>query len=186
VVFQETKLKGAFIIDIEKREDERGFFARSWCPEEFRAHGLNTALTQVNISQNTRRGTLRGMHYQVDPAPETKVVRCARGRLYDVIVDLRPGSPTYLQWIGVELSAASYRMLYVPELFAHGFLTLEDDTEVHYLMSGAYSPSCARGARYNDPAFSIRWPEEVRVISERDADYPDFQPESAAVLSARS
>ena len=179
MIFEETRLRGAFIIDIEKHQDDRGFFARSWCRNEFEAHGIDAAVVQTNISYNERLGTLRGMHYQVAPAAEGKLVRCVRGSIYDVIVDLRPDSPTYLEWIGVELSARSYRMLYIPERFAHGFITLEDDTEVHYQMTAFYAPGCARGARYNDPAFGIHWPVEVRVLAEKDATWPDYEREPA-------
>jgi dTDP-4-dehydrorhamnose 3,5-epimerase len=185
VIFHETKLNGAIVIDIEKREDNRGFFARGWCRNEFEAHGLNASVVQTNISFNKLRGTLRGMHYQAEPAPETKLVRCVRGSIYDVIVDVRPDSPTYLQWIGVELSAANYRMLYVPEHFAHGFITLEDNTEVTYQVTGLYTPACERGARHNDPAFGIEWPCEVRVISDKDANWADYQPEVVVAGASR-
>ena len=195
MIFKETKLKGAFIIELQKMEDDRGFFARSWCQREFEAHGLCPRLVQCNISLNSKRGTLRGMHYQAAPYEEAKLVRCVRGSIYDVIIDIRPDSDTYSQWIGVELAApcsqpiahcslltahrslptAHYRMLYVPEGFAHGFLTLEDNTEVFYQMSEFYAPDHAKGFRWNDPAFSIKWPGEVKVISERDETYPDFR-----------
>jgi dTDP-4-dehydrorhamnose 3,5-epimerase len=174
VIFAETGLKGAFILDLERREDERGFFARSWCREEFEAHGLNPALAQCNVSFNRRRGTLRGMHYQADPFGEAKLVRCTAGSLYDVIIDLRPGSPTFKQHIGEVLSAANHRMMYVPEGFAHGFQTLEDDTEVFYQMSQFYSPAHARGVRYDDPVFGINWKIAEPVMAERDHTYPDF------------
>ncbi len=180
MIFNETRLKGAYIIDLQKLEDERGFFARSWCQREFKAHGLNPNLVQCNISFNLRKGTLRGMHYQVAPYEEAKLVRCTTGSIYDVIVDLRLDSLTYCQWIGVELAApcsplaAPYKMLYVPEGFAHGFLTLEDNTEVIYQMSEFYAPESARGFRWNDPAFGIDWPSGVAVISDRDRNYPDF------------
>lgn len=153
MLFTPTKLKGAFLIELEKLEDERGFFARSWCRQEFEAHGLNPRLAQCNISFNTKKGTLRGMHYQAKPFEEAKLVRCTSGSIYDVIVDLRSDSPTCFQWIGVELAApclkltAPYRMLYVPEGFAHGFLTLEDNTEIFYQMSEFYAPEVARGIR---------------------------------------
>ncbi|MCS6927204.1 MAG: dTDP-4-dehydrorhamnose 3,5-epimerase [Candidatus Binatia bacterium] len=175
--FLETALTGAFIIELDKHEDERGFFARSWCQREFLAHGLNPRLVQCNISFNRRRGTLRGMHYQVAPHEEAKLVRCTRGAIYDVIIDLRPESPTFTQWLAVELSAENYRMLYIPEGFAHGFQTLEDNTEVFYQMSEFYAPECARGIRWNDPAFAIVWPPAERIISPRDQHYPDFVPE---------
>ncbi len=174
MIFEETALPGACTIDIEKREDARGFFARGWCQREFADHGLASNLVQVNISCNKRAGTLRGMHWQTVPAAETKLVRCTRGAIYDVIVDLRPDSPTYRQWIGVELTAGNYRMLYVPEQFAHGFQTLEDDTEVTYQVSAFYTPEAERGARYNDPAFGITWPLPAEVISDKDRTWPDY------------
>jgi len=174
MIFIETKLKGAFIIEPERMKDERGFFARTWCKREFEAHGLNSNLVQCNISFNKKRGTLRGMHYQVPPHEEAKLVRCTMGAIYDVIIDLRPDSQTFKQWISVELTAENRKMIYVPEGFAHGFLTLEDNTEVFYQMSEFYAPECARGVRWNDPAFCIKWPIDIRVISERDRQYPDF------------
>ena len=164
MIFSETKLKGAFIIDIEPREDERGFFARSWCEDEFQQHGLNTHLVQCNISYNKKRGTLRGMHYQVAPFAETKLVRCTMGAIYDVIVDLRRDSPTYLHWISVELTAENHRALYVPEEFAHGFQTLTDNTEVFYQMSEFYHAECSRGIQWDDPAIGIVWPLRNDVI----------------------
>jgi dTDP-4-dehydrorhamnose 3,5-epimerase len=174
VIFNETKLKAAFAIELQKQEDERGFFARSWCQQDFAEHGLNPKLVQCNISFNQLKGTLRGMHYQVAPHEEAKLVRCTRGALYDVIVDLRPASPTFKQWLGIELTAENHRMLYIPEGFAHGFQTLEDDTEVFYQMSEFYHPECARGVRWNDPAFNILWPVEEKIISAKDNSYPDF------------
>jgi dTDP-4-dehydrorhamnose 3,5-epimerase len=172
--FQETKLSGVFEINIEPHSDERGFFARSWCEKEFNDKGLNPALVQCSISLNTRKGTLRGMHYQVAPFPETKVVRCTQGAIHDVVVDLRPASVTYKDWIGVVLTAQKRNMIYVPAGCAHGFLTLENDTEVFYQISEFYHPESARGVRWNDPAFRIVWPEKVVMISERDGNYPDF------------
>jgi len=169
MIFTETKLKGAFIIDIEPREDERGFFARSWCEDEFKSHGLNPHLAQCNISFNKKRGTLRGMHYQVAPFAEAKLVRCTMGAVYDVIIDMQPDSPTFKQWISVELTAENRRALYVPENFAHGFQTLRDNTEVFYQMSEFYHPECARGVRWNDVAFEIVWPILDVVISENDS-----------------
>jgi dTDP-4-dehydrorhamnose 3,5-epimerase len=174
MIFTETKLKGAFIIDIEPRLDERGFFARSWCEGEFKQHGLNPRLVQCNISFNKERGTLRGMHYQVAPFAETKVVRCTMGAIYEGIIDLRLNSPTFKQWISVELTAGNHRALYVPENFAHGFQTLSDDCEILYQMSEFYHPECARGARWNDPAFGIEWLSAPRVISQQDSKYADF------------
>jgi len=174
MIFTETTLRGAFLIDIERHEDERGFFARSWCRREFEAHGLNPEIAQCNVSFNVRKGTLRGMHYQIEPSAEAKLVRCTRGALCDVIVDLRPDSPSFKQHVSEVLTAENRRMLFVPEGFAHGFLTLEDATEVLYQMSEYHVPERGRGFRWNDPAFGIAWPAEVVVISERDRDYPDF------------
>jgi len=175
MIFTETKLDGAFLIDIEERTDERGFFARSWCQKEFEQHGLVPRVVQANISFNHKKGTVRGMHYQASHYEETKLVRCTRGAIYDVIVDLRKGSPTYCQWISPELTSDNRRMLFVPEGYAHGFQTLTDATEVCYQVSQFYTPGAERGARFNDPAFSIRWPLEVTVISEKDANWADFQ-----------
>jgi dTDP-4-dehydrorhamnose 3,5-epimerase len=175
MIFTETKLDGAFLIDIEERTDERGFFARSWCQKEFERHGLVPRVVQANISFNHKKGTVRGMHYQASPYEETKLVRCTRGAIYDVIVDLRKGSPTYCQWISAELTADNRRMLFVPEGYAHGFQTLTDATEVCYQVSQFYTPGAERGARFNDPAFGIRWPLDVTVISEKDANWADFQ-----------
>jgi dTDP-4-dehydrorhamnose 3,5-epimerase len=174
MIFRETKLKGAYIVDIERREDDRGFFARTWCLREFEAHGLNSRLAQCSISFNAKRGTLRGMHYQVKPFEEAKLVHCTMGSLCDVIVDLRPDSPTFKNHLSVVLTAENRTMLYVPEGFAHGFLTLEDETEVHYQISEFHAPGHARGFRWNDPAFGIAWPADEKVISERDLNYPDF------------
>lgn len=174
--FSPTALAGACIIDIEPVPDERGFFARSWCREEFARHGLNPDLAQCSISFNKKRGTLRGMHYQAKPHEETKVVRCTRGAIYDVIVDLRPESPTFRKWIAVELSADNRRMLYIPAGLAHGFQSLTDDTEVFYKISTPYRPESVRGVRWNDPAIGIEWPLAVSVISEKDRLYPDFAP----------
>jgi dTDP-4-dehydrorhamnose 3,5-epimerase len=174
MIFSETELRGVFIIDIEKREDERGFFARTWCADEFSRLGLDTALAQTSVSFNKLRGTLRGMHWQEEPFGEVKVVRCTAGAVYDVVVDLRPDSPTFHRWIGVELSACNRRMLYIPKNFAHGFQTLEDNTEMFYQMSTRYTAEAARGARYNDPAFGITWPLAVAMISDKDRSWPDF------------
>jgi dTDP-4-dehydrorhamnose 3,5-epimerase len=177
VNFKDTKLKGVVEIDLEPHEDDRGFFARSYCWREFQARGLNPRVVQCNLSYNRHRGTLRGMHYQEGVHGESKLIRCARGALYDVVVDIRTDSPTFRQWTAVELRTApgrTSRMLYVPEGFAHGFLTLEDDTEVFYQMSEFHEPAASRGFRWNDPAFSIMWPEPVQVISDRDRSYPDF------------
>jgi dTDP-4-dehydrorhamnose 3,5-epimerase len=175
VIFHETQLGGVFEIHIEPKCDERGFFARTWCRHEFESKGLNSQLAQCSVSFNTRKGTLRGIHYQAAPYPETKLVRCTQGAIYDVIVDLRPESSTYKQWIGAMLTAENRRMLYVPEGCGHGFLTLEDETEVFYQMSEFYHPDLARGVRWNDPAFGIAWPAEVEQISERDRTYPNLK-----------
>lgn len=173
--FLSTTLPGVLEIRIEPHCDERGFFARTWCQKEFEEHGLNARLVQCNVSFNQRRGTLRGMHFQASPHAEAKLVRCTRGSIYDVVLDLRPGSSTYRQWVGVTLNAEIRNMVYVPEGCAHGFITLEDATEVLYQMSEFYDPPSARGVRWNDPAFGIKWPVETTVISERDASYPDFE-----------
>ena len=174
MIFTETKLKGMFIIQPERLKDERGFFARTWCNREFAAHGFNPNLVQCNISFNKKRGTLRGMHHQVAPHEEAKLVRCTMGAIYDVVIDLRPNSPTFKDWLSVELTAENRKMIYVPEGFSHGFMTLEDNTEVFYQMSEFYAPECARGIRWDDPAFNIAWPEDVKVISKKDKEYPDF------------
>jgi dTDP-4-dehydrorhamnose 3,5-epimerase len=175
VRFAETPLAGAFVIDLEPSADERGFFARAWCEREFASHGLVTRLVQSSISYNASAGTLRGMHYQVEPYPEVKIVRCTSGAIFDVIIDLRPDSPTFAQHFATVLSAANRKQLYIPTYFAHGFQTLENGTEVVYQMSEFYYPECARGVRWNDPAFGISWPAaEVRIMTERDATYPDF------------
>lgn len=172
MLFTETKLNGAFIIDVELKEDHRGAFARSFCAKEFEQHGLKPVVAQCNISFNHKAGTLRGMHYQVAPACETKLVRCTKGAIYDVIIDMRPDSPTYMQHIGVELTESNRRALYVPEMFAHGYQTLSDEAEVMYQVTEFYTPGCERGARYNDPALKIEWPLPVAVISEKDANWP--------------
>jgi dTDP-4-dehydrorhamnose 3,5-epimerase len=175
MVFKETPLQGAYLIEMEPLEDERGFFARTFCQEEFRKRSLNPTIAQCNVSYNRTRGTLRGLHYQVAPHSEAKVVACLRGAIYDVIVDLRPDSATYLQWLAFDLRGGErFSMLYIPEGFAHGFQTREDHTEVFYQMSASYHPASARGLRWNDPAFGIKWPEDNRVISEKDQSYPDF------------
>ena len=173
--FLETKVAGAYEVRPEPLSDERGFFARTWCQKEFEALGLNTTLVQCNVSFNTRRGTLRGIHYQAAPFAESKLVRCTKGAIYDVIVDLRPKSPTYKDWIAVVLTATNRHMVYVPEGCGHGFLTLDDETEVFYQMSQFYDADSARGVRWNDPTFQIAWPENVEVISERDRSYPNFE-----------
>jgi dTDP-4-dehydrorhamnose 3,5-epimerase len=174
VIFLETKLRGAFLIEPEKLEDSRGFFARTWCQREFAARRLNPRLVQCNISFNRKKGTLRGMHYQAAPYEEARLVRCLAGAIYDVIIDLRPESPTFKQHLAMVLKAQGHKMLYIPEGFAHGFQTLEDNTEVFYQMSEFYAPEYTRGVRWNDPAFSIQWPSAERIISQRDQHYPDF------------
>jgi dTDP-4-dehydrorhamnose 3,5-epimerase len=174
--FVETRLTDAFIVDPERFEDERGYFARNWSQREFEAAGLETSFVECNVSFNRRTGTLRGMHYQEAPYEQVKLVRCTRGAIYDVIVDLRPASATFKQWLGVELTAANGRILYVPASFAHGFQTLADDTEVSYQMSSYFEPASGRGVRWNDPAFAIEWPEtDQRIIISRDREYPDFR-----------
>jgi len=174
LIFTETKLPGAFVIELEKHADQRGFFARTFCRKEFEAHGLNPQVAQCNVSFNKRKGTLRGMHYQAVPFAEAKLVRCTSGSIYDVIIDIRRSSPTFKQHFAVELSAENHKMLYIPEEFAHGFQTLQDDTEIFYQMSQHFSPEHARGVRWNDPTFRIEWPEDERIIVERDQRYPDF------------
>jgi dTDP-4-dehydrorhamnose 3,5-epimerase len=172
--FAETKLKGSFIIDPERLEDGRGFFARSWCQQEAKQYGLEPKWVQCNISYNKSKGTMRGMHYQAAPFEEAKLVRCTMGSICDVIIDLRPDSETYTLWTAVELSSENRRMIYIPGGFAHGFLTLQDNTEIFYQMSEFYAPNSARGLRWNDPAFDIHWPGDVTVISDQDHNYPNF------------
>ncbi len=171
MIFTETPLKGAFVIEPELIEDDRGFFARSWCKHEFEEHGLNPKLAQCNISFNKKKGTLRGMHYQAAPHEEAKLVRCTMGSLYDVIIDLRKDSSTFKKWFDVELSVKNRKMLYIPEGFAHGFQTLEDDTEVFYQMSDFYHPECSCGVRYDDPTVAIEWPLSDPIISLNDLSY---------------
>jgi len=177
VKFTATPLAGAWLVALEPHADTRGFFARVFSAEEFAAHGLDARVAQTSLSFNKKRGTLRGMHWQAAPHAETKLVRCEQGVIHDVIVDLRPGSPGYLKAFGVDLRAADHQALYVPEGFAHGFQTLEDDTVVHYQMSTPYVAEAGRGARWNDPAFGIRWPLPDPILLPRDRDYPDFVPE---------
>lgn len=174
MVFIGTHLKGVFLVEPKRLEDERGFFARTWCKEEFAAHGFNSRLVQCSISFNRRKGTLRGMHYQVAPYGECKLVRCTLGSVYDVVLDLRSDSPTFKQWVAVQLTSSNRRMIYIPEGMAHGFQTLEDSTEVFYQMSEFFQPESARGVRWNDPAFGIEWPIAEPIISARDGSYPDF------------
>ena len=175
MIFTETPLAGAFVIGVDRVSDSRGFFARTFCRQEFEQRGLDPRVAQANLSFNDRRGTLRGMHYQRAPHAEAKLVRCTRGAIHDVIIDLRRASPTFRGHFAVCLTGENRTMLYVPDGFAHGFLTLEDSTEVSYLMSVPYSPEHGAGVRYDDPAFGIAWPEPVRVIAERDRTYPDFR-----------
>jgi dTDP-4-dehydrorhamnose 3,5-epimerase len=172
--FEKTELNDACIIDINEITDERGFFARAWCQHEFEENGLASNLVQANISFNRHKGTLRGMHYQQPPCEEAKLIRCTKGSIFDVMVDLRPASTTYAKWIGVELTAESHRMLYVPEGFAHGYQTLQDNSEVFYQVSEFYTPNAEHGARYDDPAFGITWPLEATVISDKDASWPPY------------
>jgi dTDP-4-dehydrorhamnose 3,5-epimerase len=176
MIFTETPLVGAYLIDLEKRGDERGFFARAFCEKEFASHGLVAGFAQINNSLSAQRGTLRGMHYQLSPKAETKVVRCIHGALYDVILDLREGSPTFGESFGSELTAENRRMMYVPKGFAHGFFTLADDTEAFYLVDEFYSPEHERGIRWNDPKFLIRWPSQPNVLSDKDRNHRDFDP----------
>ena len=175
MIFRETRLKGAYIIEIEPLEDERGFFARSFCRKEFEEHDLNPCIVQCNISYNRKRGTLRGMHYQVAPYEEAKLVSCVRGAIYDVIIDLRPNSPTRSQWLAVELSSENNSMIYIPEGFAHGFQTLKDDTMVFYQMSEFYHPECAKGVRWDDPELGVKWPLRHPILSDKDQSYLDFR-----------
>jgi dTDP-4-dehydrorhamnose 3,5-epimerase len=172
VTFSEASIRGAFIIQPEILEDDRGFFARTWCQREYATRGLNHRLVQCSISFNSAKGTLRGMHYQAAPQEEAKLVRCTMGAIYDVIIDLRPGSPTFRQWIAIELTASNRKMLYIPEGVAHGFQTLVDNVEVFYQMTEFYYPESARGVRYDDPAFGISWPLTVTKVSRRDLSWP--------------
>lgn len=172
--FTQTKLLGAYVIELEKREDSRGFFSRTFCAHEFEALGLETHIVQANMSLSRKKGTLRGMHYQKPPHEETKLVRCTQGAVYDVIIDIRKNSATYTQWFGIELSAANHTMLYVPKGFAHGFVTLMDDSEVSYEVSAFYEPTTEGGVRYNDPKIGITWPVPITNVSEKDAAIADF------------
>lgn len=175
MIFKETKLKGSFIIEMEKIEDPRGFFSRAWCKDEFQLRGLNSTIVQSNVAFNKKRGTLRGMHYQVAPFEETKIIRCTRGIIFDVIIDLQPASITYKQWISVELAEDNYKMLYVPKGFAHGYQTMTDNAEIFYHVSQFYSSGAERGVRFDDPSFNIEWPTtDERMISEKDRSWPDY------------
>jgi dTDP-4-dehydrorhamnose 3,5-epimerase len=175
MIFHQTRLPGAFVIELEKIADSRGFFAESFSSRQFEQRGLNTRIAQCNVSFNHRKGTLRGMHFQIAPATEVKIVRCTRGAIFDAIVDIRPGSATFGQWFGVELTADNHKALYVPEMFAHGYQTLEDNSEVTYQVSEFYTPSAARGYRYDDAAFGIQWPLAASEISPRDAAWGPFE-----------
>jgi dTDP-4-dehydrorhamnose 3,5-epimerase len=175
--FKETLLKGAYVIELESRGDERGFFARFFCKDEFANTGINNEILQINNSLSRDKGTLRGMHYQLAPKSEDKIVRCIKGSLYDVIIDLREDSDTFGKWFGVELSAENRKTLFVPKGFAHGFMTLENNTEAFYLVTEKYAPEKERGIRYNDSRFNIEWPIEPLVISDKDKEHPDFNPE---------
>jgi dTDP-4-dehydrorhamnose 3,5-epimerase len=175
--FSETPIAGAHVIDLEPRRDDRGFFARVWCRDEFASHGLSAEFVQCNDAFSARRGTLRGLHYQVAPHAEAKLIQCVRGAIFDVVVDLRPGSPTFRQWFGTELSAENHRMMYVPQGCAHGYLTLEDATEIVYPVTHAYRPSAERGVRWDDPQFGIAWPRAGSIIvSDKDRQWPDYRP----------
>jgi dTDP-4-dehydrorhamnose 3,5-epimerase len=175
VIFSEASVDGALIVDVERHDDERGYFARTWCAQEFADNGLNPGLSQASVSFSRRRGTLRGLHYQAPPHAEDKLVRCPRGAIYDVVLDLRPGSPTYLRHFGLALDEETHRALYVPKGCAHGFQTLTEDTLVFYQMSEPHAPESARGVRWDDPAFGIEWPLPDPILKERDATYPDYR-----------
>jgi dTDP-4-dehydrorhamnose 3,5-epimerase len=179
VIFSAARIAGAWLIDIEQLGDERGFFARTWCQRELTAHGLDAGIAQESISWNRHKGTTRGLHFQRPPHDEVKIVRCTRGAIFDVIIDIRPDSPTFRHWQGVELSADNHRAFYVPKGCAHGFQTLADETEVAYVISAFYAPEAAAGYRYNDPAFGISWPLPVTIISENDLRWPDFSVKTA-------
>jgi len=174
MIFLPTALDGAFIVEQDRRHDDRGYFARTWCQREFEEMGLNTSLVQCSVSHSLRRQTLRGMHWQAPPHGEVKIVRCTRGVIWDVIIDLRPESPTYMRHVGIELSEESGRALYIPEGMAHGFLTLADNSDVFYQMSEFHQPAFARGVRWNDPAFEIEWPVRIPILHPRDATYPNY------------
>ncbi|MDI7862351.1 dTDP-4-dehydrorhamnose 3,5-epimerase [Rhizobiaceae bacterium n13] len=185
MIFHDTPLAGAHLVELEKRGDDRGFFARFYCQREFEAAGLNPIFVQLNNSLTVQRGTLRGMHYQLPPAAEVKVVRCIQGALYDVIADLRPQSPTYGQWFGAELSAENRLMMYVPQGFCHGFVTLTDNAEALYMSSAFYSPDHERGIRYDDPWLGIEWPVELKELSEKDQRWPRYDPRSPDTKTLR-
>lgn len=177
MIFHKTKLKDAYEIELKKLGDDRGFFARAFCQNEFAEHGLNTVFKQCNLSRSADKYTLRGFHYQTEGAEEAKLVRCTKGAILDVIIDIRPESPSYMQHIEVELTAHNHRMLYVPEGFAHSFITLEEDTEVFYMVSEFYTPGKEAGIRWNDPSFDIEWPTANPVLSDKDKSWPDYIPQ---------
>ena len=181
MIFTETKLKGVYIIDVKRMDDERGFFGRSWCRKEFDFYGLNSNAVQANVSYNKKKATLRGMHYQKAPFSETKTIRCTSGAIYDVVMDLRHDSETYLEWFGIELTDESFRMLYVPEGFAHGFITLKDHSSVHYMVTAFYNPAAEAGIRYDDPTFNVTWPVQPLIVSEKDRNHPSFIPQFSAI-----
>jgi dTDP-4-dehydrorhamnose 3,5-epimerase len=185
MIFRETKIAGAFVVELERRVDDRGSFARAWCAREFEQRGLNPRLVQCNVSANERKGTLRGLHYSVAPHAETKLVRCVRGAVYDVLLDLRQGSPTSRMWMAEVLTPDNGLALYIPEGVAHGYQTLEDGSDVLYHVSEFYDPSCDRGVRWNDPSFGIHWPHAERILSERDRTCPDFDDRAAPRTNAR-
>jgi len=187
MIFRETELAGAFVVELDKKPDDRGFFSRAFCSREFAEHGLKSQVVQANLSYNHTKGTVRGMHYQVTPATEPKFIRCIRGAIWDVIIDMRPESPTYLQHIGIELSADNRTALYVPDMFAHGNQALTDGAELLYLVGEFYTPGYERGVRYNDPAIGIEWPIPVTIISDKDASWPllDVKAETNAAAAAR-
>lgn len=182
MIFTETDIKGVFLIDIVRMRDDRGFFGRSWCKDELQAHGLNAEILQSSISYNRKKGTLRGMHYQNPPYGECKMIQCTSGAIFDVIVDLRPESETYMKWISIELTGNNFRFVYLPERMAHGFITLKNNSVVHYSMTAVYTPFAEAGFRFDDPAFRISWPMEPVVISEKDLHHPPFVPVVSSTL----
>jgi dTDP-4-dehydrorhamnose 3,5-epimerase len=173
--FTETKVRGAFLIELDRREDHRGFFARSWCAKEFAARGLNPRIVQINVGFTVQKAALRGLHYQLSPNEEAKTVRCTQGAVFDVVLDLRPGSPTHKQWDAFELTPENHSMLYIPEGCAHGYQTLAEASEIEYLTTAFYAPQSARGARFDDPSFAINWPLSVGSISDADRSWPDYK-----------